>query len=274
LVTQVVEDPKTKITKVAQDTISLESRIAANIGFQQIDLNEWIFERLTVPGGSKVLELCCGTGAQTVYLTEQVGNSGEVYAIDVSSEAIEKLLENEGGERKRNLIPIEDNIDNFPGCLEKKGHKPPYFDCVFCAYGLYYSSDIGKTLSEIKEWLKPEGVFAVVGPFGPNNQPLYEVLKLAGVEIPEVVHHTSASFMLSNVAPWAAEHFTQVDLHTMVNSITWDEPERFLSYWRHSTFYDESRLEAVTHLLDRHFARNGCFTNQKWVMLLIARGMR
>lgn len=265
---------KSKITKIARDTANLEERIAANVGSQQIDLNQWIFARFSVPEGSNVLELCCGTGAQTVYLARQAGRSGRIYALDVSSDAIWKLCGNVDKEWADGVIPIEANIDAFPESLREKGLTPPCFNAVFCAYGLYYCSDIRTTLSDIKNWLKPEGALAVAGPFGPNNYPLYEILGRRGVKIPEVVHNASGRFMLSDVAPWAAEHFERVEFHTMVNKITWDDPEQLLTYWKNSTFYDESKLSAVADLISQHFVHNEQFVNEKWVMLLVASSMR
>ncbi|MCP4668345.1 MAG: class I SAM-dependent methyltransferase [Deltaproteobacteria bacterium] len=263
-----------KITEVARNTASLEERIAANVGAQEVDLNEWIFSRFSVPENSNVLELCCGTGAQTAYLAGQSGESGRVYAIDVSSQAIKGLPMKMGEDLADIVVPIAADIDEFPERLKEKDLVKPHFDAIFCAYGLYYSSDIDKTLSAIKEWLNPDGVFAVVGPFGPNNRPLNKSLKLAGVQIHAEAKYASEKFMLSDVATWAVEHFSEVDIYTMVNKITWDDPKELLSYWKNSTFFDESRLEPVSQVIRRHFSEHGRFVNEKWVMLLVAHGMR
>ena len=48
----------------------LEERIAENRASQEIDLADWIFERLQVRSQDNVLELCCGTGGQTLRFLE------------------------------------------------------------------------------------------------------------------------------------------------------------------------------------------------------------
>ena len=51
----------------------LEQRIAENRASQQIDLGEWIFDRLAIHPQDKILELCCGTGAQSIRFAERLG---------------------------------------------------------------------------------------------------------------------------------------------------------------------------------------------------------
>jgi len=69
----------------------LEQRIAENACSQEIDLATWIFERAQVRPGDQVLELCCGTGGQTLPLLDRVGDNGHVVALDVSTTALQTL---------------------------------------------------------------------------------------------------------------------------------------------------------------------------------------
>jgi SAM-dependent methyltransferase len=145
---------------------------------------------------------------------------------------------------------------------------PKAFDLVFCAYGLYYSSDARQTLEEARALLKHDGRIAVAGPFGPNNRQLFDLVRASGVTIAEPVVFSSESFMLRTVLPWAAENFESVAVHTMVNPVRWTTAERVLNYWQNTTFYDAEKRAAFEALVRCHFEKEQVFVNEKWVMLV------
>jgi ubiquinone/menaquinone biosynthesis C-methylase UbiE len=242
----------------------LEQRISENVASQEIDLATWIFERIQVQPGSRVLELCCGTGGQTLPLLKHVEESGQVVALDISKAALDKLTSK--AENHNRLTAIEASLDDFSPTLQAAGVHPG-FDLVFCAYGLYYSADAQKTLQEVRRWLSPKGSIVVVGPFGPNNKPLFDLLRRSGVTLTEPVTFSSERFMSEIVLPWAAENFERLSVHTMVNRVRWATAERVMNYWQNTTFYDAQKRARFEELLHSHFAKDGEFINEKWVML-------
>ena len=245
----------------------LEQRIAENAAAQEVDLSTWIFERLPVPSDSCVLELCCGTGGQTLKFLKLLGDAGQVGGVDVSREALSTLASKAGAANAKKLVLAQGNLDDLGSCLQGTNVQPSSFDLAFCAYGLYYSADARRRLSEIRSWLKPDGRIAVVGPFGPNNKPLFDLVRESGAVISQAVIDSSEHFMLEIVLPWGALNFKEVKVHTMVNRVRWAAPERVLSYWENTTFYDAERRAAFENLLRRHFEKNGVFANEKWVMM-------
>jgi SAM-dependent methyltransferase len=162
---------------------------------------------------------------------------------------------------------VEGNLDDISGALKGVGFDAPGFDLIFCAYGLYYSTDAEKTLAEARAWLRPEGRIAVVGPFGPNNKPLFDLLRASGVTISQPVIASSETFMTQTVLSWGARSFESLSVHTMVNPVAWPTPERVLNYWQNTTFYDAEKRSTFEDLLRRHFEEKTQFVNQKWVML-------
>jgi len=244
----------------------LEQRIAENTSSQQIDLATWIFDRVRVRPGDQVLELCCGTGGQTLPLLDRVGDSGHVVALDVSAAALETLASKAKAVDKR-LTCVEGRLEDFSSSLRQAGVQRNGFDLIFCAYGLYYSPDAQRTLLDARSRLKPEGRIVVVGPFGPNNKPLFDLLRASGVTIAEPVVFSSELFMLQTVLPWAAQNFTSTSVHTMVNPVRWTTPERVLNYWQNTTFYDTDRRSEFERLVRLHFSEHPVFVNEKWVML-------
>jgi len=246
----------------------LEQRIAENASSQEIDLTTWIFERVRVQPGDRILELCCGTGGQTLSLLDRAGSPGHVVALDISTAALETLRTKAGSANQARLTLVESSLDSFSFSLRQARPEPGSFDLVFCAYGLYYAADARRTLDEVRSWLAPNGRIVVVGPFGPNNQPLFDLVRASGAILAEAVTFSSERFMLQTVLPWSARNFASTSVHTMMNPVRWATPERVLNYWQNTTFYDAGKRAAFEQLLQEHFARNGVFVNEKWVMLV------
>lgn len=245
----------------------LEKRIAENVASQEIDLAAWIFERVQVQPGFRILELCCGTGGQTLPLLERVGEAGHVVAVDISTAALHTLASKAAAFRSR-LTTVEASLDSFSPALRQAGVPQRGFDLIFCAYGLYYAADARRVLSEARGWLNPQGSIVVVGPFGPNNKALFDLVRNSGVTLSEPVTFSSERFMSEVVTPWAAENFERTSVHTMVNRVHWSTPERVLNYWQNTTFYDAEKRARFEELVHSHFTEHEAFVNKKWVMLV------
>src|SRR5438477_9802084 len=81
----------TQMTLRATCSELLDQRIAENVSAQDVDLVTWIFDRLEVRPEDHVLELCPGTGAQTLRFAELLNQRGKIVALDVSQEALNAL---------------------------------------------------------------------------------------------------------------------------------------------------------------------------------------
>lgn len=256
------------IKERAVDARCLDQRIIKNVQHQKIDLVEWIFARIDVEPGSKVLELCCGTGNQTLKLIDFVDSSGCVIAVDISEEALLQLRKKVNGILVNRLKIIPASIDKLPEALDGSDLESMRFDLIFCAYGLYYSENPQGVLNEMLLRLAPHGRIAIVGPFGLNNGPLFRVLENAGVAIPDYVRYTSQDFMEDVVIPFAVRHFESIHIYTMINPVIWPTEEDVLKYWENSTYYDEARKRDVRYELKRIFESKPEFVNEKWAMMI------
>lgn len=251
-----------------KDAKLLDKRIAENVAAQEVDLVKWIFDRTMVKRGSHVLELCCGTGAQTLRMLDLVGDTGKVVALDISREALDNLISKTDIMKSSRLTTFEANIDELCQSLQMAGLQEACFHLIFCAYGLYYSTDAQRVLQEGKRWLKPNGAIAIIGPFGPNNAPLFEMLQKSEVEIPAFAMYSSQNFMYEVVIPWATRNFKSVIINTVVNRIRWTSPEKILNYWKNSTFYKAEKLAVVEERVNKHFENHSEFINEKWIMMV------
>ena len=257
-----------EIKERAIDASLLDERILKNVQHQRVDLVQWIFDRINVRPGNCILELCSGTGNQTLKLLDLIGENGKVVAVDISESALKKLKDKVGTDAERRLITLQLSIDHLKGALEKMKSIDENFDLIFCAYGLYYSERPEDILGEMLHWLASDGRIVIVGPFGPNNGPLFNFLERSGVKIPDYVRYTSQDFMEKVVLPFATRNFTKTNVYTLVNPVVWESQEDVFQYWKNSTFFDEEKKEIIKERLERFIIKNNEFINEKWVMMV------
>lgn len=255
------------MTSRATQAELLEQRIAENRASQEVDLVQWIFEQISVRESDQVLELCCGTGGQTLRMLSALGERGRLYALDVAHDALNTLVTRAAADKSK-LVAVHASLDDLSGALRHSGLERPSFDLIFCAYGLYYSGDAKKTLDEAFSWLKKDGRMVIVGPFGPNNGQLFDLVRASGASIPDAVVSSSERFMSELVVPWAAVKFHTARISTLVNPVRWSTPERVLNYWQNTTFYSADHRPEFEKQLAQHFAQHGEFVNEKWVMMV------
>src|SRR5262245_39744883 len=77
----------------ATATNYLEKRLEINRTYSSVDFTDWLLDRLKIIPGEDILDVGCGSGAQTLPFAQRVGPLGSVSALDISSESI-ALLKN------------------------------------------------------------------------------------------------------------------------------------------------------------------------------------
>jgi ubiquinone/menaquinone biosynthesis C-methylase UbiE len=251
------------------DADLLERRIAVNQSAQTIDFNRWIFQGIRFPPESHILELCCGTGTQTLEFLRRLDGGGRYVGVDKSRKALDVIRKKVSPELGRRMTLLCSEMDLIGPALEAAGLEDLKFDLIFCSYGLYYSSDVPRLLSEMEGLLGMDGSIVIVGPYGPNNETLFRMLNEAGVQIPEYVRFTSQRFMHDVVIPWGTLHFPCLSIRTMANPIVWTSPDQVLEYWKNSTFFDPGKIQAVAERLREFFAGEPSFINKKYVMMVV-----
>ncbi|MGQ9864645.1 MAG: hypothetical protein ACUVRD_09280, partial [Bacteroidia bacterium] len=101
------------------------------------------------------------------------------------------------------------------------------------------------------------------------NHPFFELLTACQVEIPPFVRYASEEFMYREVIPWSSQNFEKVALHTLVNPIRWESPDKVLHYWKNSIFFVEEKASSVLSQLEAHFQTQTAFVNEKWIMMVV-----
>ena len=153
--------------------------------------------------GDTFLDAGCGEGSFSIPAAEIIGDSGKVYAIDISEEAINTLKE----EIKKKSIK---NIQAFVGDIAKKlSIEDESIDVCLMAnilHGLVVRKKVEGALKEIFRVLKPGGTLAVIdfkkidGPPGP---PLS--IRMSPEEVEEII--SKKGFKRMRVAEIGEYHY-------------------------------------------------------------------
>ena len=101
--------------------------------------------------GMRALDVAGGTGDLTIYLSKQVGPTGEVVISDINPEMLEQ------GRRRLIDKGIAGNISYAVANAEELPFEENSFDCVTIAFGLRNVTDKDKALRSMYRVLKPGG---------------------------------------------------------------------------------------------------------------------
>lgn len=113
---------------------------------------------LTMAGvdtGSRVLDLACGAGSQTLRAAQRVGAQGQVVANDIAETMLHHVLENA---RAAGLA----NVTTLAGAAEDLELTPESFDAVICRLGLMLFAAPAQALKVVRSALRLRGKVAIV----------------------------------------------------------------------------------------------------------------
>jgi ubiquinone/menaquinone biosynthesis C-methylase UbiE len=131
-----------------------------------------------VKAGTRVLDLACGAGSQTLRAAQRVGASGHVVASDIAETMLRHMQDNV---RAAGLT----NVTTLAGAAEELDVAAGSLDAVICRLGLMLFAAPAKALTAVRRALRPGGKIAVVvfttpaaNPF--MAQPMQILLRHAG----------------------------------------------------------------------------------------------
>ncbi len=117
---------------------------------------EHLVRELYLKKGDKVADIGCGSGAYTIALSREVGDIGQVYAVDVHREMLRSLTLTF---EKNNIL----NIDTIWADVENEINIESYsLDAVVLSNVLFQLENKGAALNNVCKILKPGGQLLVV----------------------------------------------------------------------------------------------------------------
>jgi ubiquinone/menaquinone biosynthesis C-methylase UbiE len=111
-------------------------------------------ERLDLSPGTRVLDVCCGSGASAIPSAETVGPNGFVLGIDLAENLLE-LARRKAAQRGLN------NIEFRTGDVLDLGLPDSSFDAVVCVFGIFFIPDMSAAVRELRRLLRPGGKLAI-----------------------------------------------------------------------------------------------------------------
>ena len=173
------------VKKQYQNANNLNTRISIHDKYStnKMGFGNWIYSNYSIPDGSKVLELGCGTATMWI----------ERDKIDKCSLILSDLSEGMLNVAQNNLSNYKD-IEYKVIDIQDIPYEDNSFDIVIANMMLYHVPDINKALAEVKRVLKKDGVFyaATYGEHGIIDY-LSKLLSSLGVE-----DNTNKNFTLQN----------------------------------------------------------------------------
>ncbi len=228
----------------ATKTSALQNRISSQKK-QSVNLNEWVFNKLSICPNPKILELCCGTGAQTRYLAKMIGN-GSMNCVDINQETIDINRKSIVANNINYYVSDIDLVNNY--CSKS-------VNLIFVSYGFYYSKDPISLHKQLYKKLSNNGKFVLVGPTMGNNNELYTIINKIGGVIHNSVLYSSEKFMLEMHKVFL-DHYNQVNFYRVLNSIEYNSINELLKYWQNTTFYDASKEKKFISMATDFYGKN------------------
>ena len=111
-------------------------------------------DRLGLPQGSRVLDVCCGSGASALRAAETVGPDGYVLGVDLAQNLLSLA---QAKARDRELRNTEFRI----GDLLSLGVPDAHFDAVVCVFGIFFVPDMQAAVRALWRAVRPGGKLAI-----------------------------------------------------------------------------------------------------------------
>lgn len=255
--------------KRAINSQSLAVRLDVNKKYQSKDFQEWLFDKLDVLPGEKILDVGCGTGAQTMRFIEKVRNTGTVHALDISQDSIAVLQS-----RVANFSNVKVTCDDMAHLKklirEEFSNSMGEYTLAHSSYALYYSPARLQVFETMAECIAPHGRVAIFTPLTPHG--LVEIAKSFG-SIPEEVEE-SLRFGPDVLESEFRRFFWEVEVHFFQSEMAVSNIDDFMSFYRATTYYSAKSEPLVRDFAEKKIRSDGAVCYPKNGYLIIGREKR
>jgi ubiquinone/menaquinone biosynthesis C-methylase UbiE/rhodanese-related sulfurtransferase len=145
---------------LAQGSRDLADREARRVEEQRVGD---VFKAMGIHAGSIVADVGAGQGFFTVRLSEAVGETGRVYAVDVSASVLRSLRGRVEREGRKNIEVVE-------GAADDPRLPDGALDAVLIVNAYHEMSEHQAMLQRIRKALKPGGRLVILEPISPSRR--------------------------------------------------------------------------------------------------------
>ena len=245
----------------AQSNKLLTPRLKINEKCQSKDFQSWLLSRINIRPGDKILDLCCGNGAQSIPFSKRIGLSGNLTCVDINPESIEFVKSVLG--KKENIEIIKSEMMDTSNYLDSdKGEK--YFDLIHCSFALPYAKDPFKLIDILYKRLTPNGVISISLPCQPHG--MVDFCK-GFHHIPESVE-AAINLGENNLISHMRNSFGEVDICYFNSKLLFQNLDDFLEIYRCTTYYKNEFEEEISDAINKKILSDGYVEFDKCAILI------
>lgn len=246
---------------------SLNTRLVLNSRYQSADFHAWLHRRLAVAKGEHVLDVGCGTGAQTLRFLDSIGRHGTVSALDISPESVEELLRSAGGDPRVTAKAADmANLDT----VIRSDFRQQTYTLAHSSYALYYSPARLDVLKRMAESLMSTGRVAVFTPATPHG--MVDIARQFSTVPDQVLE--SLEFGPTVLEPAFRDLFWDVEIHFFQSEMRVTALEDFMKFYAATTYYDAKAEDPIRKCAQTEIARRGAVVYAKNGYLIMGRDRR
>jgi SAM-dependent methyltransferase len=237
--------------------IALHKRCSAN-GY---GLQRWVFDRLDLVSGQRVLEVACGTGSLWRDNLDRIPAGVRLTLSDISTGMLETTE-----------AALQGTPAGFVACaMPDLPFAAGVFDLVIANHMLYHVAELQKGLAEIRRVLRHGGSLFATTNGREHLRELKELMRDFGIEGGDV----SASFTMENGEEQLRGVFGDVQRDDYPDSLHVTDPELILAYMasmnEHASDIVQARSEEMRAVIEERIAREGAFEIVKITGAFVAR---
>ena len=240
----------------ATSSSSLDTRLDLNRRYQSADFADWHMRRLAVGTGEKILDVGCGTGAQSLRFLRDIGPRGTVSALDISPESVATLVAASGDDPR--LQAVATDMANLASVV-RDDFTQKRFTLAQSSYALYYSPERESVLRTMVDSIYDFGRVAVFTPTGPHG--MVDLAAKFG-DVPAAIQD-SLQFGESRLTPLFRELFWDVRIDYFQSEMRVTSLEDFMSFYRATTYFDASAEPDLEEYARREIDSTGAVTYAK-----------
>lgn len=239
------------------DSNKIISRIDSHDNFSKHNLNEWIMNITKPKNDELILDMGCGPGKQILKIKESCPTA-RIIGLDKTVSSL-KIIENFCIEKSiSNVSVINGDLDDLNELLKNFND----FSLIFSSFALYYSKNIEKLISDIKNKLKSNGRFFCCGPIKGNNEELITFQQsITNSNLEDVKYK-----MKDEILPSIEQTFKSTTTEYLENPISFPDVQSVMNYWKSSWLYEEKIENQFLEKLKLFFQNNDNFITTKKII--------